>query len=121
MSTDTVSTSPGFFGKTHYAVLGFAGLAHFLNDATQSLLVPSYPLFKDGFGLSFTQIGLITLTYQLTASLLQPAVGWFTDKHPLPFSLPAGMLFSLSGLLLMSVARSYHFLLVAVALLGVGS
>ena len=121
MSTDRVSAGPDFFGKTHYAVLGLAGLSHFLNDATQSLLVPSYPLFKDSFGLSFTQIGLITLTYQLTASLLQPAVGWFTDRHPLPFSLPVGMVFSLSGLLLMSVAPSYHFLLVAVALLGVGS
>ena len=121
MSTDRVSAGPDFFGKTHYAVLGLAGLSHFLNDATQSLLVPSYPLFKDSFGLSFTQIGLITLTYQLTASLLQPAVGWFTDRHPLPFSLPVGMVFSLSGLLLMSVAPSYHFLLMAVALLGVGS
>ena len=121
MSTHAAPAGPGFFGKTHYAVLGLAGLAHFLNDATQSLLVPSYPLFKDGFGLSFTQVGFITLTYQLTASLLQPAVGWFTDRHPLPFSLPVGMLFSLSGLLLLSMAPSYEILLVAVALLGVGS
>ena len=121
MSTNTAPAGPGFFGKTHYAVLGLAGLSHFLNDATQSLLVPSYPLFKDGFGLNFTQVGLITLTYQLTASLLQPAVGWFTDKHPLPFSLPVGMVFSLSGLLLLSAAPSYEVLLIAVALLGVGS
>ena len=123
MSTDTASAgpAPGLLGKTHYKILGLAGVSHFLNDATQSLLVPLYPLFKDAFSLSFTKVGLITLTYQLTASLLQPAVGRFTDKHPLPFSLPVGMAFSLCGLLLLAVAPTYPLLLVAAALLGIGS
>ena len=121
MSTDTAPAVPGLLGKTHYKILGLTGMSHFLNDATQSLLVPLYPLFKSAFALSFTQVGLITLTYQLTASLLQPAVGRFTDKHPLPFSLPVGMAFSLSGLLLLATAPTYHLLLVAAALLGIGS
>ncbi len=123
MSADTASAepAPGLLGKTHYTILGLTGAAHFLNDATQSLLVPLYPLFKDAFSLSFTKVGLITLTYQLTASLLQPAVGRFTDKHPLPFSLPVGMTFSLCGLLLLAVAPTYPLLLVAAALLGIGS
>ena len=121
MSMNTAPASPGFFGKTHYRILGLMGLTHFLNDATQSLLMPVYPMFKDTFSLTFTEVGLITLTYQLTASLLQPAVGRFTDKHPLPFSLPVGMAFSLSGLLLLSVAPSYSVLLLAAALLGIGS
>lgn len=121
MSTDAAPARPGFFGKTHYRILALTGTGHFLNDATQSLLVPVYPMFKDVFSLNFTQVGLITLTYQITASLLQPAVGRFTDKHPLPFSLPAGMAFSLSGLLLLAFAPSYAFLLAGAALLGIGS
>ncbi|MEO6967583.1 MAG: MFS transporter [Rhodanobacteraceae bacterium] len=92
-----------------------------LNDMMQSLIVAIYPLLKGGFHLSFFQIGAITLTFQLTASLLQPVVGTFTDKHPLPYSLPVGMCFTLSGLLLLSVAPSYSILLLAVALVGCGS
>lgn len=121
MSTDAAPAGSGLFGKTHYKILGLAGLGHFLNDATQSLLVPVYPMFKDTFSLNFTQVGFITLTYQITASILQPAVGRFTDKHPLPFSLPVGMAFSLSGLLLLAFAPSYELLLVGAALLGIGS
>ena len=121
MSTDAAPAGSGFFGKTHYRILGLTGLGHFLNDATQSLLVPVYPMFKDTFSLNFTQVGLITLTYQITASILQPAVGRFTDKHPLPFSLPVGMAFSLSGLLLLAFAPSYELLLMGAALLGIGS
>ena len=121
MSTDAAPAGSGLFGKTHYRVLLLTGLGHFLNDATQSLLVPVYPMFKDTFSLNFTQVGLITLTYQITASILQPAVGRFTDKHPLPFSLPVGMAFSLSGLLLLAFAPSYELLLMGAALLGIGS
>jgi FSR family fosmidomycin resistance protein-like MFS transporter len=108
-------------GATRYKVLGALGLSHFLNDATQAILVPLYPLFKGALDLSFTQIGLISLTYQLTASLLQPNVGYYTDKHPLPFSLPVGMSFSLCGLVFLSVAASYAWVLAGAALLGVGS
>lgn len=92
-----------------------------LNDMIQSLLLAVYPVFKDTFHLSFTQVGLITFTYQLTASLLQPFVGMYTDKRPLPYSLSTGMLFTLSGLLLMSSAASFPMLLLAAALVGTGS
>ncbi|HET7930747.1 MAG TPA: MFS transporter [Rhodanobacteraceae bacterium] len=92
-----------------------------LNDMMQSVIVAIYPMLKSGFHLSFIQIGLITLTFQLTASLLQPLVGTVTDKHPLPFSLPAGMFFTLSGLLLLSVAPTYPIVLLSVAMIGMGS
>jgi FSR family fosmidomycin resistance protein-like MFS transporter len=87
----------------------------------QSLLPAIYPLLKDSFHLSFGQIGLITLTYQITASLLQPAVGYYTDRRPKPFSLPAGMAFTLAGLVLLSRASSFSLLLAAAALVGIGS
>ncbi len=87
----------------------------------QSLLLASYPLFKSGFDLSFAQIGLITLAFQFTASLLQPLVGRYTDRHPQPFSLAAGMGFTLTGLLLLSMASSFPVLLLAAALVGSGS
>lgn len=95
--------------------------AHFLNDMIQSLILAIYPMLKGGFNLSFTQIGLLTLTYQITASLLQPIVGLYTDKHPKPHSLAIGMGFTLCGLLLLSVAPTYGVLLVAAALVGTGS
>jgi FSR family fosmidomycin resistance protein-like MFS transporter len=94
---------------------------HLLNDMMQSVIVTIYPLLKDEFALSFAQIGLISFTFQLTASLLQPVVGTVTDRHPLPYSLPVGMCFTLGGLLLLSQAPSYPVLLVAVALIGCGS
>jgi len=86
-----------------------------------SLLPAIYPLLKDSFNLSFAQVGLITLTYQTTASLLQPAIGFYTDKRPRPFSLPVGMGATLIGLLLLAAARSFPALLVAAALVGTGS
>ena len=92
---------------TRFGVIGAVSFVHLLNDMMQSVIVTIYPLLKDEFALSFVQIGLITLTFQLTASLLQPVVGMVTDKHPLPYSLPVGMCFTLSGLLLLSVAPSY--------------
>jgi len=96
-------------------------LCHFLNDMIQSLIPAIYPILKVSFHLSFSQIGLITLTGQLTASLLQPMVGLYTDRRPQPFSLPVGMGFTLTGLLLLSTARSFPLLLLAVGMVGVGS
>jgi len=107
--------------STRFGVIGAVSFVHVLNDMMQSVIVAIYPLLKGEFDLSFFQIGAITLTFQLTASLLQPVVGMVTDKHPLPYSLPVGMCFTLSGLLLLSVAPSYPILLVAVALVGCGS
>ncbi|HEY2605887.1 MFS transporter [Paraburkholderia sp. RL18-103-BIB-C] len=107
--------------RTVYSVLGAISFSHLLNDMIQSLILAIYPMLKDNFSLSFGQIGLITLTYQITASLLQPLVGIYTDKHPKPYSLPVGMGFTLAGLLLMSIAPSFGVLLVAAALVGCGS
>ena len=107
--------------RTVFSVLGAISFAHLLNDMIQSLILAIYPMFKSEFALSFGQIGLITLTYQITASLLQPLVGLYTDKHPKPYSLPVGMGFTLCGLLLMSAAGSYPVLLIAAALVGCGS
>jgi FSR family fosmidomycin resistance protein-like MFS transporter len=104
-----------------FSVLGAVSLSHLLNDMMQSLIVAIYPLLKGDFRLSFLQIGLITLTFQLTASLLQPVVGWVTDRKPMPYSLPIGMCSTLCGLLLMAFAPSYAILLVAVAMIGIGS
>lgn len=102
-------------------VLATISVCHLLNDAIQSLLPAIYPLLKGGFHLSFSQIGLLTLTYQVTASLLQPLVGQFTDRKPLPWSLSAGMGFSMAGLLSLALAHSYAGLLGGASLLGVGS
>lgn len=104
-----------------FSVLGGISFSHLLNDALQSLILAIYPLLKSGFDLDFAQVGLITLTYQLTASLLQPLVGWITDRRPMPFSLPVGMCFSLSGLLLLSVAPTFPILLLAAGIVGIGS
>lgn len=108
-------------GRTEYRVLGAISVSHMLNDMMQSLILAIYPLLKSGFDLSFLQVGFITLTFQLTASLLQPVVGVVTDKRPMPYSLPVGMGFTLSGLLLLSVAPTFPLLLVAVGLVGCGS
>jgi len=107
--------------RTVYSVLGAISFSHLLNDMIQSLILAIYPMLKDNFSLSFGQIGLITLVYQITASLLQPLVGTYTDRHPKPYSLPVGMGFTLSGLVLMSIAPNFGVLLVAAALVGCGS
>ncbi|GGG98008.1 MFS transporter [Silvibacterium dinghuense] len=104
-----------------YSVLGTAGLCHMLNDTLQSLFVASYPIFKGNFHLSFSQIGALTLVFQITASLLQPLVGLYTDRKPKPYSLPFGMAISMSGLLVLAFAQHYSMLLLGGALLGVGS
>jgi FSR family fosmidomycin resistance protein-like MFS transporter len=106
---------------TSFKVLGAISFAHLLNDMIQSLILAIYPILKSGFNLSFGQIGLITLTYQITASLLQPVVGLYTDHRPKPYSLPIGMGFTLTGVLLLSVAPNFYTILLAAALVGTGS
>ncbi|HET8883659.1 MAG TPA: MFS transporter [Solimonas sp.] len=107
--------------RTGFGVLGAISFAHFLNDMIQSLILAIYPLLKASFALSFAQIGLITLTYQISASLLQPLIGLYTDKRPQPNSLAIGMSFTLCGLLLLAFAPSFPMVLMAAALVGTGS
>jgi FSR family fosmidomycin resistance protein-like MFS transporter len=102
-------------------VLGGVSLSHFLNDTMQSLIPSVYPILKESYALDFAQIGLITLAFQFTASLLQPVVGHFTDRKAQPFSLALGMGFTFFGLLLLSIAQHYAVILVAAALVGLGS
>ena len=104
-----------------YIVLGGISFSHFLNDTMQSLIPSVYPIFKESYALDFAQIGLITLAFQFTASLLQPVVGHFTDRKAQPFSLAVGMGSTFFGLLLLSVAHRYGVILVAAALVGLGS
>ncbi|HVN22757.1 MAG TPA: MFS transporter, partial [Syntrophorhabdales bacterium] len=101
--------------------LGSIAVCHVLNDSMASLLPSIYPMFKSSLHLSFGQIGLVALTQQVTASLLQPLVGLYTDHHPKPFSLPIGLGSTLIGLLLLSVASSFHAIVLAAALIGTGS
>lgn len=115
------AASPGAPDATSYKVLGAISFSHFLNDTIQSLMLAIYPLFKTDFHLSFAQIGLITLAFQCTASLLQPLVGLYTDRYPKPFSLVAGMGCSLVGLLTLSLAESFPVVLMAAAMVGTGS
>ncbi len=102
-------------------VLAAVSVSHLLNDLIQSLLPAIYPILKESFRLDFGQIGLLTLTFQITASLLQPVVGYYTDRRPRPFSLVVGMGFSLVGLLVLSQAHTYPMLLLGAALVGLGS
>jgi MFS transporter, FSR family, fosmidomycin resistance protein len=104
-----------------YIVLVGISFSHFLNDTMQSLIASVYPILKENYALDFAQIGLITLAFQFTASLLQPVVGHFTDKKAQPFSLAIGMSSTFFGLLLLSVARHYAVILIAAALVGLGS
>ncbi|MDQ0435751.1 FSR family fosmidomycin resistance protein-like MFS transporter [Kaistia dalseonensis] len=107
--------------RTAFGILIAISMSHLLNDLMQSVISAIYPILKIEFSLDFSQIGIIQLVFQLTASILQPIVGLYTDKRPLPFSLPIGMGFTLVGLLLMASASSYAVLLVSVALIGMGS
>jgi FSR family fosmidomycin resistance protein-like MFS transporter len=120
--TATASTSASRpNGETVMQILGAVALVHLLNDLIQAMLPSIYPMLKAQFGLSFTQVGLITLTFQCTASLLQPWIGLYTDRRPMPFLLPLGMVSTLIGVLMMAVAGSFHALLISAALIGVGS
>lgn len=107
--------------ETRFRVLGAISFSHFLNDMMQSLIIAIYPLLKGNYDLNFAQIGLLTLVYQCTASLLQPMVGFYTDRKPQPYSLVFGMGSTLMGLLLLSTAGSFGLLLVAAAMVGMGS
>lgn len=106
---------------TVFSILLSISFSHLLNDTLQSLIPSIYPLLKKSFHLSFTQVGLITLTFQMAASLLQPFVGLYTDKKPQPYSLAVGMAFSLSGLVFLSFAQSFPATLISVGLIGIGS
>ncbi len=112
---------PAEHRKTSFRILGAISTSHLINDMMQSLILAMYPILKGGFHLTFAQIGLITLTYQLTASLLQPVVGWYTDRNPKPYSLPFGMTSTLCGLLLLAYAPDFATILLAAALVGTGS
>lgn len=107
--------------KTVFPILFAISFSHLLNDTIQALVPAIYPLVKESFRLSFSQIGLITLTFQLSASILQPFVGLYTDKKPQPYSLAGGMVLTLIGLVMLAYAPTYPLLLVAVAIVGVGS
>ena len=107
--------------NTVFAVLAALSVSHLLNDMLQSLIPAIYPILRASFQLSFTQVGLITLTFQATASLLQPLVGIYTDRHPRPYSLAVGMGCTLAGLVLLSLAGSFGMILVAASLVGIGS
>ena len=120
MSATSIAARTQDGAGTALAVLGAVSASHFLNDLIQSLLPAVYPLLKANYALDFGQIGLITFVFQVTASLLQPVVGTFTDRRPTWFSLPLGMTFTLCGLLLLSYA-TYPLLLLAAALIGTGS
>jgi MFS transporter, FSR family, fosmidomycin resistance protein len=106
---------------TVYRVLIAVSFCHLMNDTMQSPLPSIYPILKTAFHLNFGQIGLLTLTFQMTASILQPFIGHFTDHKPLPYSLPIGMVFTLTGLLLLSIAPTFPLLLLAASLIGMGS
>ena len=106
---------------TVFGVILAISFCHLLNDMMQSLLPAIYPDLKVDFGLSFAQIGIVTLVYQMTASILQPLVGLYADRRPTPLALPGGTLFSLAGLVVLSIAHRYVILLVGASLLGVGS
>ncbi|UXO67567.1 MFS transporter [Pantoea dispersa] len=121
MASEKTLTPTRRTGRTAFGILGAISLAHLLNDMLQSLLLAIYPLLQKDFSLSFVQIGLITLTYQVTASLLQPLIGYYTDKYPKPWSLPVGMGFTLFGLVLLTFASTYPQVLLAAALVGCGS
>ncbi|HEY7390275.1 MAG TPA: MFS transporter [Bryobacteraceae bacterium] len=107
--------------RTAFRILAAISFCHLLNDMLQSVIPAVYPLLKTSYHLDFGQIGLITFTLQLTASLLQPVVGIYTDRRPTPYSLAVGMCFTLTGLILLSSAPNFHMILLAVALIGMGS
>lgn len=117
--TQAPGTSPG--SPLAMRIIGGVALAHLINDLIQAVLPAIYPMLKASYGLTFTQVGLITLTFQLTASLLQPWVGYHTDRHPKPWLLPAGSVCTLIGIVMVSVVGSFAMILLAAGLIGIGS
>ncbi|MEQ1944874.1 MFS transporter [Mesorhizobium sp. VNQ89] len=121
MADTTIPARQPAVDGTVTAIIIAVSLCHFINDVMQSLLAAIYPLLKDGYNLDFWQIGILTLAFQGTASLLQPVIGLYTDKRPLPYSLPIGMLSSLVGLIVLAFAHSYAVLVIGSMLIGLGS
>ena len=117
----TTAPSPVRTQTVTYAVLFAVTGGHFINDTLQALLLSIYPLLHDIHNLTFTQVGIITMVFQATASVLQPLVGLFTDRKPLPYSLPFAPAMTLAGLVLLGFASNYPMILVAAALIGIGS
>lgn len=107
--------------KTVYSILFSIAFAHLLNDLLQAVIPSVYPILKESYKLSFTQIGLITFAYQMAASILQPFVGFYTDKKPQPYSQIYGMFFTLSGIILLSYASNFYIIIISVILVGIGS
>lgn len=116
-----IKVESAYLQKTIYPILFAIALSHFINDLLQIIIPSIYPLLKENYSLSFTQIGFITFVYQLTASLLQPVVGHYTDKKPQPYSLAVGMCFTLAGLAMLAFAGNYPVILLSVGLVGIGS
>lgn len=121
INTTSSTTTSELTQKTVYPILFAVAIAHLFNDLLQAVIPAAYPILKENYNLSFTQIGLITLAYQLAASILQPMVGLYTDKKPQPFWQMYGMLFTLAGIVTLAYASSFNIVLVAVILVGIGS
>ena len=121
ISSSTPISKEELAQKTAYPILFSIALAHLFNDLLQAVIPASYPILKENYNLSFAQIGMITLSYQLAASILQPIVGLYTDKNPKPFSQIYGMLFSLFGIIALAFANSFPMIILAVVLVGIGS
>lgn len=113
--------NPTMIEGTVYSMLVICGISHFLNDMIQSIIPSIYPILKANFDFSFAQIGLITLVFQMTSSILQPFTGLYADRHPRPYALSVGMCFTLTGLLLLAFANNYLAILIAVSIVGFGS
>ena len=118
---DKIKGHPQVVEGTAYAILFTIGTCHLLNDMIQSVIPAIYPLLKDKFGFTFAQIGIITLVFQLTSSVLQPFIGQYADRHPQPYSLAAGMCFTLIGLIALAFAPDFLLILLSVSLIGCGS
>ncbi|MDC9823408.1 MFS transporter [Devosia sp. ZB163] len=121
MTATASAPATSIASKTTLSIIVAVSVCHLINDVMQSLLTAIYPILKENYGLDYVQIGLLTLTFQCTASLLQPAIGMYTDKRPLPYSLPVGMASSLVGLIILGFAQSYWLLLLGAAFVGLGS
>lgn len=113
--------NPTMTEGTVYSILVICGISHFLNDMIQSIIPSIYPILKANFDFSFAQIGIITLVFQMTSSILQPFTGLYADRHPRPYALSVGMCFTLTGLLLLAFANNYLAILIAVSIVGFGS
>ena len=116
-----IKGNPKMIEGTVYSMLIICSISHFLNDMIQSIIPSIYPIVKDKFHFSFAQIGIITLVFQMTSSILQPFTGLYADKHPRPYALSIGMCFTLLGLILLAFAENYFLILLAVCVVGLGS